>query len=506
MAGSILGFQQRRVATVRFDRFTLPAFDAYAYVAMAEEPAVFTLAPWGYRLLTPAAARALPGHSAGGYRYLTAAALLAASVLLFVLLRRLGADTLPALLGVAVFAVSAPAKEALALRFLVEPVTVALFVAFLLALETGAGTGRLALLLALGTLSKEAFLAFAPAVAFARWRGLGARRALATALLAAAPAVAGAVALRRLWQPHLALAPAPPGMEALRVVLGAWRDWLPALALFGLTPVALLAVLTPGGRALLGRHGYALAVALLLPFAAGVYVSRGEASHFFTADVHRLLIYAVPLLVALASCVPRWLSPEAVAPRAPHPAAEIAAFVAAAAVAGAPLLLVDPYRRLDLGGPRDGPYVMGFCRETLRAARRLARGEEVAFDASRQRFAWGVSDPSELHRLRWFLREGWGERAHYGQGDMVMAQGRAELVLPARPPRDLAVDLSFDVPRPLTVFFSMEGRALDQASLVAGPQEVSLRLPAAAQRRGDNLLVLAADPGLRLRALRYRPL
>jgi hypothetical protein len=89
---------------------------------------------------------------------------------------------------------------------------------------------------------------------------------------------------------------------------------------------------------------------------------------------------------------------------------------------------------------------------------------------------------------------------------MVMAQGRAELVLPARPPRDLAVGLSFDVPRPLTVFFSMEGRALDQASLVAGPQEVSLRLPAAAQRRGDNLLVLAADPGLRLRALRYRPL
>jgi hypothetical protein len=52
----------------------------------------------------------------------------------------------------------------------------------------------------------------------------------------------------------------------------------------------------------------------------------------------------------------------------------------------------------------------------------------------------------------------------------------------------------------------MEGRALDQASLVAGPQEVSLRLPAAALRRGDNLLVLAADPGLRLRALRYRPL
>ena len=38
----------------------LPAFDAYVYVAMAEHPTVFTVAPWGHRILTPWLARAVP--------------------------------------------------------------------------------------------------------------------------------------------------------------------------------------------------------------------------------------------------------------------------------------------------------------------------------------------------------------------------------------------------------------------------------------------------------------
>ncbi|MEO8501488.1 MAG: hypothetical protein ABI565_11280, partial [Vicinamibacteria bacterium] len=37
----------------RYDRYVLPGFDGYAYAAMAEDPRMFTLAPWGYRILTP---------------------------------------------------------------------------------------------------------------------------------------------------------------------------------------------------------------------------------------------------------------------------------------------------------------------------------------------------------------------------------------------------------------------------------------------------------------------
>ena len=58
------------------------------------------------------------------------------------------------------------------------------------------------------------------------------------------------------------------------------------------------------------------------------------------------------------------------------------AAVLAAAAALAPLAIVDRYRRADLTGPRDGPYVLVVCRETLRTARRLSRGEEVALDPS----------------------------------------------------------------------------------------------------------------------------
>ena len=37
----------------QYDAFHLPAFDPYVYVAMAEHPSFFTVAPWGYRVLTP---------------------------------------------------------------------------------------------------------------------------------------------------------------------------------------------------------------------------------------------------------------------------------------------------------------------------------------------------------------------------------------------------------------------------------------------------------------------
>lgn len=41
----------------RYDRFVLPAFDGHVYAATAEQPRLFTVAPWGYRILEPWLAR-----------------------------------------------------------------------------------------------------------------------------------------------------------------------------------------------------------------------------------------------------------------------------------------------------------------------------------------------------------------------------------------------------------------------------------------------------------------
>src|SRR5215468_8369366 len=82
-----------RVARLRgpvYDRFDLPAFDAHVYIAMAEHPAVFSVAPWGYRVLTPALVHALPVRTVvRGFRYVTLGSFALAGALLFLYLRRL---------------------------------------------------------------------------------------------------------------------------------------------------------------------------------------------------------------------------------------------------------------------------------------------------------------------------------------------------------------------------------------------------------------------------------
>ena len=152
----------------------------------------------------------------------------------------------------------------------------------------------------------------------------------------------------------------------------------------------------------------------------------------------------------------------------------MAAAVLAVAAALAPLAIVDRYRRADLTGPRDGPYVLVVCRETLRTARRLSRGEEVALDPSERRFAWGDSHPSEMDRMRWFLREGWGERAHYGTGEVTMHAERASVLLPVLVPADLSAALHVQAPAPAG------GRRVGQrpAAAVVGGR--------AGQRAGDD--------------------
>src|SRR5262249_45023932 len=245
LVSALLAMQAWRFPGPRYDRFELPAFDAHAYIAMSEHPAFFTVAPWGYRLLTPAVVRALPVRTVvRGFRYVTLGSLAAAGLLLFLYLRRLGHGVWPSLLAVAVFPLSGPVWQVLRARFLVEPLTLLLELALLLSLETAAGPGALTLLVCLGVLSKESFLLLVPLLYLGRRRRDGDARALLLAAVAGGCGLVLLLGLRWWWTPHIH-APWPrPGPELLALGLErfreSWKDWWPSVLLSGLTPLAVL--------------------------------------------------------------------------------------------------------------------------------------------------------------------------------------------------------------------------------------------------------------------------
>jgi hypothetical protein len=158
----------------------------------------------------------------------------------------------------------------------------------------------------------------------------------------------------------------------------------------------------------------------------------------------------------------------------------------------APLGL-DRYARLDLGISRDGPYVLGFTRETLRTARKLDRGETVILDPAERKFAWGVTPPGELQKLRFFLRNGFGPMAHYGIHDIKMRETSAALVIPVLEPRRLAIKATMDARESTWVTFLAGGGKVGEA--LVGPQAVTVTLDVAAARlfRGDNPIEMRCD-------------
>ena len=59
LSAVLVAYQQRRTR-VGYTRVDLPTFDAFVYMTMADEPAFFTAAPWGYRVLGPRLVHLLP--------------------------------------------------------------------------------------------------------------------------------------------------------------------------------------------------------------------------------------------------------------------------------------------------------------------------------------------------------------------------------------------------------------------------------------------------------------
>jgi hypothetical protein len=508
VAAAILVAREAQYADVRYDRFHLPSFDGHMYVAMAEDPAFFTVAPWGYRILLPWLVSALPlPHPVAAFFWATLLGLTAAGVLLFLYLRHLGMGNGAALLGVAAFGASPPVGEVVRYQFLVEPLTVALELAFLLALEAGGGLPLLALLAILGALSKEFFLLLLPLVYLVRRTRVGDARAAFETLVAAAPALATIVSLRVFWTPHIS----PPLPElpwigaalALERLRETWREWWTATLLFGLTPLAVLGALRARARPLALPAAYLFLAALLAPMFNPVA--------FFPADVRRLLLYALPAVLPLALIALDRVWRHAGPPAPPwhlRPAWSRAAALAAAALAIGPLLGVDRYRRLDLQGGSDALRALAVCRETLRTAREIEAGGEFVFDPSSGRFSQGVHDPSslvDLRRVRWFLAAGWQSLAPGQSGDAVMEGGAASLVLPCLQPRDLEVVLTLRSEGATRVAVSVNDRRIDDLALAAGSHAHHLRVPRRYLFRGDNLLALRIDRqaagGLRLQRL-----
>ena len=508
LAGQWLLHRQAREG---YDRDFLPAYDAYAYVAMAEHPRYFTVAPWGYRILTPILVRAVPADVVRGFEVVTFAGLLASAVLLFAFLSRLGHDPVASLVAASLCVFLGPARDVIEYPYLVEPVTLALEIAFLLALAGRGGAGVLALIAVLGALSKELHLLLVPLVFFARAEPDGVRAALRKTAIVGLAAVA-ATALLRTWTP-LGDA-AVLGRPSLEAVLMAWRrDWPDTwrgTLMQGLTPLALAGACLPRARSFLRRYGYGLVVTLVVPFAAFVNVGDSRVV-FFGKNTERLLLYAIPFLIPLALHATSALRglPVAVAremapiSRGPDRTAAALTVVALLALA----LGLDRYRRADLRGTRDGPLLLAFCRESLASARRLERGRFTTFDPGRDYFVAGQSDARDLGRMRWYLRDGWGPRpSSISAAEVVMQEERATLVLPCVEPADWQLALWLSAPAASTVRIDLNGRPLGEALAAPRADRHIVQVPRDALFRGDNLIGLTATgPGVRLHRFAVRP-
>ena len=498
----------------RFDRHHLPGFDPYVYAAMAEDPAFFTVAPWGYRVLSPWLVYTSGAEVVPGFRRLSLIGLGVAGPLLFLFLRRQGASERLCLLATGLFFFSPPVDEVFRNFFLAEPVGLPLLLLALLALEAKADDGRTAALgfaaaLALGALTKEVFIVYLPGLLAAAFVRFGLGRGLARTGPGALTALFVHFCLRQWWAPYpSASGPGWPSLDQLGAaasrILGAASDWWAPLFACGF-PLAVVAVALPEGGRLLARYGVLLALTVALPFAAGIYTGGSfPADHFYTDDVPRLLIYAMPMLLALALVALQRLvdglgrepgTDHAPAPNGFKDALTVASVLALGAAVALPLTSLDRYRRADLRGRTDGPFVLAFCRDSRAFARRLASGRPVVYDPVGRRFKAGRSDPRHMERMRWFLREGWGERPEYGMEEVTMEATSATLVVPVIDVRDLVLTVDLRAPRPVAVRLSMNGLPLGE--LMAGPEPVRQRLsaPRASLFRGDNRLTFEASPG-----------
>jgi hypothetical protein len=509
-------FQIQRGALTRYTRVFLPGFDAWVYVAMAERPRVFTVSPFGYRILTPWLVAALPGGDVlAGFQIITLASLTTAGILILLYLRRLGHGTWLSLAAIMAFGLSPPVARLLANPFLVDPLTLVLLAGLLLASEAGASLAWLAPIGVCGVLSKEMFLFFLPIVYFVRRDREGRSRATATAALVLLPALVAVLLLRWKWTPHLPTSwPSPSGVLAFvtsgvgNAMRHASQWWWPVLV-GGLVPLAIAGAVRPESRCFLRRYGYLLVVTVALAFAASAGLTRSDLQSarsepvaFYCEDMTRLLVYSLPVLLPLGIAALNWVLPSS-----PHPTepwrrrTSWLGVPLAGALAILPALGVDPYRRADLRGRRDGLEILTFCRDSTEFAAQLAKGETAVLWPRLYAMHALEGGDAAVKRIYWYLRDGWSKEAADGTLGIPMER-QGSLVIPNLQAVDLEVELTLDaVPGTGLVALANEHRVAEGV-LGGDLTRWSFRLPAAHLFRGDNRLTLQVTgdhrPGVRL--------
>jgi len=516
IAAASVGLQfERHADTIRArDRFNLPAFDPYAYLAMAEQPAFFTVAPWGYRILTPWIAHAFPRKPLATYRRLTFVAFAGAGAVFFLYLRRLGHGVWAGLVGVALLLLSGSVGVAVESPFLGEPVALLLEIALLLAIESGAGLLLVALLLALLAFSKEILVLFLPLVFLSQRRRLGTARALGAAVLAALPALVVGFALRYWWTPQIHLPHPAFDFALVRLFAGSlvetWRENLGILMLGGLTPLAVLGALRTKARGFVRRAGYLVPATMAAALVAWINVPSPTPVILLGSNVARLVVYSLPVLIPLALVALDRVLPHMRDAPPPVPAPPWLRFACALVIAAClvfPFLALDRYRRVPLHATRNGIYVFTVCHESLEAARKLERGERIAWDLEQMTFDPALAtDNGGADRMRWFLREGWGDERW--SGEARLAGTAASFLLPALAPRDRELVLALSAPAEESVQISVNGTPLGAARLDPHAADHSFRIPARALFRGDNIVTVsrpgASVPGPRLHEIEIR--
>jgi hypothetical protein len=459
---------------------------------MAEGPRVFTVGPWGYRILLPGLLGAAlpPRLIVPGFDWAARASLVFASGLLFVYLRMRGATRRATLLAGVAMMLTPSVSMVFENPFLVEPFALTLLLIALIAIEGASSAWIVGLALVLLSLSKEIWVLLLPLI-FLKEFPNGARAAGRRTLRAAGPALWVSALMRWSWAPQVSgKRPEVDFAAVLQSIVSGVGSVGSEFLLGGFALVALLSLGRREARQYLRLHALTLAPLLALPLFTAAYTGEGMKLFGDLPDVRRLLIYAIPFVAALAV----HLDPEHAGPRAlpAAPRLQTMAMGLSIVLMMAPFAL-DRYSRIDLQTSRDGPYVLGFVRETVRTARKLSRGDTVVLDPRERKFAWGVSPPNELSKLRFFLRGGFGPQPHYGVDEIRMRENKATLIVPLLEARALSMTLTMDARE--SVWISALAGGIRVGEALVGPQavRVTFEVPPTGLFRGDNPIELRCE-------------